>query len=266
MNSACFGENERMKKSLVAGNWKMNGTQKRVEALLSGIKQHYEPCESVECVLFPSFIYLQQAASLLQHSSIAWGGQSVSRFDAGAYTGDVSAAMLVDQGCEYVLIGHSERRSLFGETNAMVVEQLNQALRVDLKPIICVGETLEQREAGLAVKTINDQLQPVLESLANPSILSHLVVAYEPVWAIGTGRHATPEQAQAVHHEIRQLLVDFDAGLGNAIRIIYGGSVKSSNAAGLFEMPDIDGALVGGASLDAEEFLKIGALCNQSCS
>ncbi|MAR83419.1 MAG: triose-phosphate isomerase [Legionellales bacterium] len=255
-----------MKKSLLAANWKMNGTQDSVDALLAGISQYDLPEDSMECVIFPSLVYLSQVRSCLQDTPIAFGGQTVSCFESGAYTGDVSASMLVDQGCEYVLIGHSERRSLFGETNTVVVEKLAQALKVGLKPIICVGETLEQREAGLAVQTINEQLMPVIESLVNPGILSHLVVAYEPVWAIGTGRHATPEQAQAVHHDIRQLLVNYDAGLAGSVRIIYGGSVKASNAAGLFEMPDIDGALVGGASLDAEEFLKIGALCNQSCS
>ncbi len=255
-----------MKKSLLAANWKMNGTQESVDALLAGISQYDLPEDSMECVIFPSLVYLSQVRDRLQDVPIAFGGQTVSRFESGAYTGDVSASMLVDQGCEYVLIGHSERRSLFAETNMVVVEKLAQALKVGLKPIICVGETLEQREAGLAVQTINEQLMPVIESLVNPGILSHLVVAYEPVWAIGTGRHATPEQAQAVHHDIRQLLVNYDAGLAGSVRIIYGGSVKASNAAGLFEMPDIDGALVGGASLDAEEFLKIGALCNQSCS
>ncbi|HAG61436.1 MAG TPA: triose-phosphate isomerase [Coxiellaceae bacterium] len=255
-----------MKKSLLAANWKMNGTQDSVDALLAGISQYDLPEDSMECVIFPSLVYLSQVRSCLQDTPIAFGGQTVSCFESGAYTGDVSASMLVVQGCEYVLIGHSERRSLFGETNTVVVEKLAQALKVGLKPIICVGETLEQREAGLAVQTINEQLMPVIESLVNPGILSHLVVAYEPVWAIGTGRHATPEQAQAVHHDIRQLLVNYDAGLAGSVRIIYGGSVKASNAAGLFEMPDIDGALVGGASLDAEEFLKIGALCNQSCS
>ena len=255
-----------MKKRLLAANWKMNGTQESVDALLAGLSQYDLPDDSMECVIFPALVHLSQVRSCLQDTPIAFGGQTVSCFESGAYTGDVSASMLVDQGCEYVLIGHSERRSLFGETNTVVVEKLAQALKVGLKPIICVGETLEQREAGLAVQTINEQLMPVIESLVNPGILSHLVVAYEPVWAIGTGRHATPEQAQAVHHDIRQLLVNYDAGLAGSVRIIYGGSVKASNAAGLFEMPDIDGALVGGASLDAEEFLKIGALCNQSCS
>lgn len=255
-----------MKKSLLAANWKMNGTRESVDSLLAGISQYDSPNDSMECVIFPPLVHLSQVRDCLKGTSIAFGGQTVSCFESGAYTGDVSASMLLDQGCEYVLIGHSERRSLFGETNAVVVEKLAQALKVGLKPIICVGETLDQREAGLAVQTINEQLMPVIESLVNPGILSHLVVAYEPVWAIGTGRHATPEQAQAVHHDIRQLLVNYDAGLGGSVRIIYGGSVKASNAAGLFEMPDIDGALVGGASLDAEEFLKIGALCNQSCS
>ena len=255
-----------MKKRLLAANWKMNGTQESVDALLAGLSHYDLPDDSMECVIFPALVHLSQVRSCLQDTPIAFGGQTVSCFESGAYTGDVSASMLVDQGCKYVLIGHSERRSLFGETNTVVVEKLAQALKVGLKPIICVGETLEQREAGLAVQTINEQLMPVIESLVNPGILSHLVVAYEPVWAIGTGRHATPEQAQAVHHDIRQLLVNYDAGLAGSVRIIYGGSVKASNAAGLFEMPDIDGALVGGASLDAEEFLKIGALCNQSCS
>ena len=188
----------------------------------------------------------------------------MSRFDQGAYTGDVSAAMLKDLGCEYVLIGHSERRTYCGETDSIIVDQIAQALNAGLQPILCVGESLQQREAGLAVQTISNQLQPVLDSLVNPGILSRLVVAYEPVWAIGTGHHATPEQAQTVHQAIRRMLVAFDSGCGGSVRIIYGGSVKAANAADLFEMPDIDGALVGGASLDAKEFLKIGELCNQS--
>ena len=255
-----------MRKFLVAGNWKMNGSVAGIAELLQNLLSGAHDWPHMDFAVFPPYLYLQQVSAALAESGISCGGQNVSQYDEGAVTGEVSAQMLLDLGCRYVLAGHSERRSLLNETNQMVADKVHKSLLAGLQPIVCVGETLEQREAGLVVQVITEQLQPVLDGHLDPGILSHLVVAYEPVWAIGTGRHATPEQAQAVHHDIRQFLVNYDAGLAGSVRIIYGGSVKASNAAGLFEMPDIDGALVGGASLDAEEFLKIGALCNQSCS
>ncbi|MBV53708.1 MAG: triose-phosphate isomerase [Coxiellaceae bacterium] len=253
-----------MRKFLVAANWKMHGNRESVHTLATDLLRHLS-ADSIERVIFPPFIFMSQLASVIQDSSLHLGAQCVSRFEQGAFTGDISAAMLKDQGCEYVLVGHSERRSYHNETESHIVEQIAQALSAGLQPVLCVGESLQQREAGLAVQTIGSQLQPVLDSLVNPSILPRLVVAYEPIWAIGTGHHASPEQAQTVHEAIRKMLLAFDSGLGNSVRIIYGGSVKASNAADLFEMPDIDGALVGGASLDAKEFTKIGELCNQSC-
>ncbi|HUH86889.1 MAG TPA: triose-phosphate isomerase [Pusillimonas sp.] len=249
MNTASF------RKRLVMGNWKMHGGLEANAQLLTdlragaGILADY--CTLAVCVPFP---YLEQARLLLKESSISWGAQDISAHERGAYTGEVSAGMLREFACTWVLVGHSERRAMHGETDALVAAKAKAALAAGLTPVVCVGETLEQQEAGQTLEVIGRQLEPVL-ALGEQSV-SKLVVAYEPVWAIGTGRTATPGQAQEVHAAIRAMLNTVGA---SAVRVLYGGSVKADNAASLFAMPDIDGALVGGASLVADEFLRIAA-------
>lgn len=241
-------------KRLVMGNWKMHGNQAANAVLLDGLCAGVTAvpnCDVAVCVPFP---YLGQANASLQGSGLSWGAQDVSRHEQGAYTGEVAPAMLADFGCTWVLVGHSERRAMHGETDQLVADKAAAALNAGLTPVVCVGETLDEQEAGRTQDVISRQLAPVL-ALGAP-LLDRIVVAYEPVWAIGTGRTATPDQAQEVHAFIRAQLAELGVP---QVRILYGGSVKASNAASLFAMPDIDGALVGGASLMAEEFLRIAA-------
>lgn len=242
------------RKRLVMGNWKMHGSLQANAALLQGLVAGATRVAAVDLAVCAPFPYLAQLQALLGGSTISWGGQDVSVHGQGAYTGEVSAAMLKDFGCSWVLCGHSERRAMHGESSDLVAAKAAGALALGLTPVVCVGETLEDRDTGNAECVIGDQLDPVL-ALGTES-LSKLVVAYEPVWAIGTGRTATPDQAQAVHAFIRAALGRHGAG---QTRILYGGSVKPANAAALFGQPDIDGALVGGASLVADEFLNIAA-------
>jgi triosephosphate isomerase len=237
---------------MIAGNWKMHGSRESVAALLTGIKSAASNASSVEIVVFPPFVFLEQTQDLLSDTAIAWGGQNLCAEPAGAFTGEVSASMLLEFGCRYVLIGHSERRQLFGENDQLIAKKFDLARKVGLIPILCVGETLAEREAGRTQDIVARQLAAVLEEGLHDAI-----VAYEPVWAIGTGLTATPEQAQEVHAAIRSQVAARDAAIAAELRILYGGSVKSSNAAQLFAMPDVDGALVGGASLDAAEFMRI---------
>ncbi|HLT92370.1 MAG TPA: triose-phosphate isomerase [Woeseiaceae bacterium] len=244
-----------MRDYLIAGNWKMNGGSDANAALVRGILSGASDL-SCKLLICPPFPYLVPVAEMLRGTPVALGAQNVSEHRPGAYTGEVAAAMLTDVGCEYVIVGHSERRSLFGESNATVAAKFKAALAEGLVPILCVGETLEQREAGDTEQVIDAQLDAVLEG-AGLEGFARAVVAYEPVWAIGTGRTATPEQAQAVHRHIRERLAAQDAGIAERLPILYGGSVKGDNAAGLLAMPDIDGGLIGGASLKAEEFLAI---------
>jgi triosephosphate isomerase len=239
---------------LVLGNWKMHGSLAENASLLDALRARAGAgtCQIGVCVPFP---YLAQAQALLEGSAVSWGAQDISVHDKGAYTGEVSAAMLKDFGCRWALAGHSERRAMHGETDELVAQKARTALAAGLTPVVCVGETLAEREGGNTLGVIERQLEPVLALGADS--LRHVVLAYEPVWAIGTGRTATPEQAQEVHGAIRVAL----RGLGvPQVRILYGGSVKAANAAELFAMPDIDGALVGGASLVADEFLRIAAI------
>jgi triosephosphate isomerase len=236
---------------LVLGNWKMHGSLAENAGRLAALRASAAPAHCQVGVCVP-FTYLNQAAQALQGSAVSWGAQDVSAHDAGAYTGEVSAAMLADFGCRWALAGHSERRAYHGETDQVVADKARAALQAGLTPVVCVGETLAERESGSTFAVIHRQLAPVV-ALGAESV-SRMVVAYEPVWAIGTGRSATPEQAQEVHLAIRQALPAPGAG---QVQVIYGGSVKAANAASLFAMPDIDGALVGGASLVAEEFLRI---------
>lgn len=243
-----------MRRKLVIGNWKMQGTATSnaslLEALVAGAGQG---AEMAVCVPFP---YLQQARSALEASSVAWGAQDVSVHAAGAHTGDVSVAMLADFACHYVLLGHSERRAEHAEDDALVVEKAKVALAGGLCPVICVGETLAERDAGQTVAVVLRQLDAVLRG-CGVAALARSVLAYEPVWAIGTGRTASPAQAQEVHALLRGRVAAADAGVAAKLRILYGGSVKAANAEALFAQPDIDGGLVGGASLVAEEFLAI---------
>ena len=242
------------RKKLIAGNWKMNGSLAANAALmgelLAGIGQ--PACDVAVCV--PA-VYLAQVQLLLAgQGGIALGAQDVSQHESGAYTGDVSAAMLKELGARYVIVGHSERRQYQGETNAQVAVKAQRALAAGLTPIVCVGETLREREQGETESVVSRQLSAVIQ--LNGERLADLVVAYEPVWAIGTGRTATPEQAQTVHAALRALLAAADLQAAG-VRILYGGSMNAGNAAELLAQPDIDGGLIGGASLKARDFLKI---------
>lgn len=243
-----------VRKKLVVGNWKMNGSRARNDVLLSALLEEGR-CESVEVAVCPPFPYLDQVGRALSGAGIALGAQNVSSFEAGAYTGEVSPSMLVDLGCAWVIVGHSERRTLFGETDGAVVAKVRAALEFGLKPILCVGETLVQREAGDAELVVGGQVDSVVSALG-VGVAAQLTVAYEPIWAIGTGKVASPDQAQAMHRFIRARL-DSVRVASSGVRILYGGSVTADNASELFVQPDIDGALVGGASLVAAGFLGI---------
>ena len=245
-----------MRTKFVAGNWKMNGNLATNRVLLEAVIAASARIPGVKCAVLPPYPYLAQVQQLLSGSGIAWGAQDVSQFAGGAYTGEVSGAMLVDFGCRYVIVGHSERRTLFGDTNALVAQKYAAALNAGLTPIVCIGETLEQREAGSTEATVAAQLDAVIETNGVQSF-AHAVIAYEPVWAIGTGKTATPDEAQAVHAFIRGRLAEKDSGVAQNVQILYGGSVKGSNADALFAMADLDGGLIGGASLDAEDFAAI---------
>lgn len=245
-----------MRRKLVAGNWKMHGALAQNEALLNALVSGMGQMPGVDCAVCVPFPYLHQAQQKLSGASIKWGAQDVHQMDRGAYTGEVSAAMLNDFGCRYVIVGHSERRSLYGESSALVAEKFVAVQKAGMLPILCIGETLEQREAGTTEAVVAEQLDAVTR-LAGVQSLRNAVLAYEPVWAIGTGKTASPEQAQAVHAFIRGRIAALDGQVAQGLRILYGGSVKGSNAAELFAMADIDGGLIGGASLIAEDFLAI---------
>ncbi len=245
-----------MRKKMVAGNWKMHGSRCEVQSLMRDIKKGVVGLSAVDVVVFPSFVHLQLAEDILADSRIAWGGQNLYIGESGAFTGEVSGPMLVDYGCQYVLVGHSERRLLFHEDLLLVASKFKSALQFGLQPVLCIGETLEQRERGETEAVLKDQLESVIHTVSI-QLFRQAVIAYEPIWAIGTGLTATPEQAQGVHEFIRRYLGKESIDVANTVRILYGGSVKQDNAAGLFSMPDIDGALVGGASLQADSFLNI---------
>lgn len=244
-----------MRQPLVAGNWKLNGSREMVDALLSELVPALGGDVSAEVAVCPPFVYLQDAGRVLQGTSVVLGAQDVCAEDEGAYTGEVSAPMLRDVGCRYVIVGHSERRSLYHESDEWVARKFAAVLRSGLCPILCVGESLEERNAGVTEAVVARQLEAVIEQVGAEA-MDDCVVAYEPVWAIGTGLTATPEQAQSVHAYLRSRLRAAGAA-ANQTRLLYGGSVKPDNAAQLFAMPDIDGGLIGGASLQAETFLAI---------
>ena len=238
---------------LIVGNWKMNGALAANAVLLEALAGGWKAVQGREIAVCVPFPYLAQAREVLSGSPVAWGAQDVSRHRSGAFTGEVAASMLGEFGCRYVLVGHSERRQYHREDDALVGAKALAALEAGLTPIVCMGETLAERDAGRTQSVVGGQFDRVAESLGGQ--LGRVVVAYEPVWAIGTGRTATPEQAQEVHASLRSRLAK--AGAAD-VPLLYGGSVKAAGAAALFAMPDVDGGLVGGASLDANEFLAIG--------
>ena len=244
-----------MIKPLVAGNWKMHGNTETASKLAAQLAEQWGDNLAVEMVLFPPFVHLSAVKAAVANSAITVGAQNISQHSSGAYTGEISGAMLVDQGCDYVLVGHSERRELFGESNQTVAEKFKAAQDVGLTPILCVGESLQQRQQDQTLDTVTAQIAAVIDCVGLSNVC-RAVIAYEPVWAIGTGETASPEQAQEVHAVIRAQLGEG----GRSTTLLYGGSVNKSNAAELFKQPDINGGLVGGASLEADEFLKIAQL------
>lgn len=242
-----------MRRPLVVGNWKMHGSRAMARELCAGILASRASFEGVDVGVCPPYVLLAQVADSLRGSGVMWGAQDLSEHAGGAYTGEVAASMLTDFDASIVIVGHSERRALHAETDAQTVNKLRQARAAGLLPILCVGETLDERKAGSTEAIVARQLDAVLQAADAAALLETLVIAYEPVWAIGTGETATPDQAQAVHAFIRQRVGASGAGL----RILYGGSVKPGNAAELFAMPDIDGGLIGGAALKSEDFVAI---------
>jgi len=245
-----------MRRKLVAGNWKMYGSLVQNAVLLDAVRSGMEQIRNVDCAVCVPYPYLFQAQQKLSGSAVKWGAQDVHQMDKGAYTGEVSAPMLRDFGCSYVIVGHSERRAYCGESSHLVAEKFLAAQHGGLTPILCVGETLEQRENGTTEVVVAEQLDALIQ-LGGVGALRNAVVAYEPVWAIGTGKTASSAQAQAVHAFIRQRIAFQDGQIASELCILYGGSVKANNAAELFAMPDIDGGLIGGASLVADDFLAI---------
>jgi triosephosphate isomerase len=245
-----------MRDFLVAGNWKMNGSTAANAELLAGIIDGVPEGDGFSLLVCPPFPYIAAVAAQVKGSAVRVGAQNVSEHDKGAFTGEVAPAMLRDVGCDYAIVGHSERRSLYGETSEQVAAKFVAAQAAGIVPILCVGETLEEREAGTTEAVVDEQLDAVLDA-AGIAAFARAVVAYEPVWAIGTGMTATPEQAQDVHRHIRARLAEHDPAIAEGVQVLYGGSMKGDNAAGLLAQPDIDGGLIGGASLKADDFLAI---------
>jgi triosephosphate isomerase len=245
-----------MRGHLVAGNWKMNGSNAANAELVDGIIAGMPQSDAVELLICPPFPYLGAIAAKLSGTGVALGAQNVSQHEAGAYTGETAPSMLIDVGCKYVLVGHSERRAIMGESSEMVAAKFQAAQDAGLIPVLCVGETQAERESKQTEAVVDEQLNAVIEG-SGIEALQNAVIAYEPVWAIGTGLTATPEQAQDVHRHIRGVLAGRNQDVADGIRILYGGSVKGDNAAGLFSKPDIDGGLIGGASLKSADFLAI---------
>jgi triosephosphate isomerase len=247
---------QEIRRPLVAGNWKMNGTKSHAWDLVNKIVQVASSLETLDVVICPPFILIPQVAKQCEGTKFSAGGQNLDVHAEGAYTGEISGSMLVDHGCSFVIVGHSERRSLYGENDALVAEKAATAHACGLRPIVCVGETLEERENGQTVTVVERQMRAVIER-TGMGVFPAGIVAYEPVWAIGTGQTATPQQAQEIHALIRDVLKQEDRNVAAQTRILYGGSVKPDNAHELFIEEDIDGGLIGGASLEAGDFLKI---------
>ncbi|MFK5913009.1 MAG: triose-phosphate isomerase [Woeseiaceae bacterium] len=245
-----------MRTPIIAGNWKMNGSRSSIKELLEGLKAGMGDVKSAEVAVCAPSIYLSDVAEQLSGSKVAWGGQNLSTEAKGAFTGEISADMLLDVKCEYVIVGHSERRTLYGETDALVAEKFEVARKAGLKPILCIGESLEERESGITIEVCARQINAVIAK-SGVKALTEGVIAYEPIWAIGTGVTASPEQAQETHAAIRKMIAEKDASVAEQVRIQYGGSMNAANAADLLSMEDIDGGLIGGASLKAADFLAI---------
>ena len=250
-----------MRQPLVAGNWKMNGSLASVQELLQGIKDGVGQVNNAKVVVCPPSVFLPETQAQLAGTVVGWGGQDVSTQESGAYTGETAASMLTDFGCEYVIIGHSERRTYHGETDQTVAEKFSAARKAGLIPLFCIGETLQEREQGITEDVVARQIDAVIDH-CGVDMLGEGVIAYEPVWAIGTGKTATPEQAQEVHAFIRNRVANSSAEVAETLQILYGGSMKPDNAAELMANPDIDGGLIGGASLKAADFLAICTAAN----
>lgn len=245
-----------MRQPLVIGNWKMNGSRLSIKTLIEEILKGLNGKEKTKIGVCPPFVYLSLVRSLLKNTPIVWGAQNVSHKESGAFTGEVAVNMLADFGCKYVLVGHSERRHIYGETDGIVAEKFAQVQAARIIPVLCIGELLEERKSNQTEKVVKRQLDAVI-NLQGIESFKKAVIAYEPVWAIGTGKTATPDQAQDVHQFVRNYLAERNEQIAKNVQILYGGSVKGSNAAELFVMPDIDGGLIGGAALKADEFLAI---------
>jgi len=252
-----------MRDILVAGNWKMNGSSAANAELVAGIVAGVPQGSGFSLLVCPPYPYLGSVVAQAEGSAVSVGAQNVSEHEKGAFTGEVAPGMLSDIGCTYAIVGHSERRSLYLESSAQVAAKFQAAQAAGITPILCIGETLEEREAGTTESVIDEQLDAVLD-VAGIDAFASAVIAYEPVWAIGTGMTATPEQAQDVHKHIRGRLEALNADIAAGVQILYGGSMKGENAAGLLAKPDIDGGLIGGASLKAEDFLAIAEAAAQA--
>ena len=250
-----------MRQPLVAGNWKMNGSLDSVTSLIEGIKAGLGSVTTAEMAVCPPYVYISTVASLIGDAAISLGAQDVSDQESGAYSGEVAPGMLTDVGCKYAIVGHSERRSIYGESDEFTASKFAAARKAGLVPILCVGELLEEREQGVTEDVVARQLDAVI-NLEGVAALADAVIAYEPVWAIGTGKTATPQQAQDVHAFIRGKLAALDSSVADKVRILYGGSMNAGNAAELLAMADIDGGLIGGASLKPADFLAIGTAAN----
>ncbi|MGQ3888344.1 triose-phosphate isomerase [Legionella sp. CNM-1927-20] len=244
-----------MRKKIVAGNWKMNGQLASIESLLRDLLELLPNPSATECVVMPPAIYLPVISSTLNKSNIKWGAQNVYPKDSGAYTGELSGPMLKDYNCKYVLVGHSERRVLFDEGEKFIADKFHHVKDHGMIPVLCVGETLKERDEGKTEQVLAAQLQAI--AMNNTHAFSSCVVAYEPVWAIGTGHTASPEQVQMAHTTIRSIIAEFSEDDANTVPLLYGGSVNEKNAKALFAMPDVDGGLIGGASLNAQQFVEI---------
>jgi len=246
-----------VRRPMIAGNWKMNTTAVEAGALVKGLCGLVADVSDVDIVLAPPFVYLRDVGGLIKDTPLELGAQDMFWEKSGAWTGEVSAEMLKDIGCAYVIIGHSERRQFFSETDENVNKKIHAALERGLRPIVCVGETLAEREKGVTLKLVGSQVREALKNVADESA-TEITIAYEPLWAIGTGKTASPEEAEEVHRAIREVLGEvFDRDISEGLRILYGGSVKPANVDELMAKPNIDGALVGGASLNAESFARI---------
>ena len=247
-----------MRKIIIGGNWKMNrGTPNEALEMLKQLKPLVKKIEDVDIVIIPPYTVLITVIKYLEGTNIKVGAQNMHHEDNGAFTGEISPLFLRDIKCEYVILGHSERRDIFKETDELINKKIKKALKIGLKPIVCIGEHLEEREAGNTKTFIKDQLDATFSDLSKDDMLK-IVIAYEPIWAIGTGKTATPDQAEEIHQFIRNTLIEkYDKDLGEKVRIQYGGSVKPNNAENLFKMENIDGGLVGGASLDAKSLFEI---------